>query len=277
MAEQIRKARRRGHQARQAAPQLRRLDHRQELRQQPRPGHARHPLRPVGARTTSRCKLLLKGGGCENRTPSTPCRSNCAHLGRADRNLEGVRKCILHAVWQAQGKGCSPGAIGVCIGGDRASGLRARQGAAVPHARRREPGSGAGRARSGHHGRRSTRSASARWASAATTTLIGCKIGALNRLPASFFVSVAYDCWAFRRLGVVLDAGDRRDHAAGCTAIRRRRWCRWPTRPASSGPGREIVLTAPFDRGDDPRAEGGRRRAAQRPHVHRAATRCTPT
>ena len=37
-------------------------------------------------------------------------------------------------------------------------------------------------------------------------TLIGCKIGALNRLPASFFVSVAYDCWAFRRLGVVLDA-----------------------------------------------------------------------
>src|SRR5256885_17191771 len=36
-------------------------------------------------------------------------------------------------------------------------------------------------------------------------TLIGCKIGALNRLPASFFVSVAYDCWAFRRLGVTLD------------------------------------------------------------------------
>src|SRR6202008_4659557 len=36
-------------------------------------------------------------------------------------------------------------------------------------------------------------------------SLIGCKIGAMNRLPASFFVSVAYDCWAFRRLGVVLD------------------------------------------------------------------------
>ena len=37
-------------------------------------------------------------------------------------------------------------------------------------------------------------------------TLIGCKIMAANRLPASFFVSVAYDCWAFRRLGVRLDA-----------------------------------------------------------------------
>ena len=33
-----------------------------------------------------------------------------------------MRKCILHAVWQAQGKGCSPGAVGVCIGGDRTSG-----------------------------------------------------------------------------------------------------------------------------------------------------------
>ena len=37
-------------------------------------------------------------------------------------------------------------------------------------------------------------------------SLIGCKVGVLNRLPASFFVSVAYDCWAFRRLGVQLDA-----------------------------------------------------------------------
>jgi fumarate hydratase class I len=38
------------------------------------------------------------------------------------------------------------------------------------------------------------------------STLIGCKIGVNHRLPASFFVSVAYNCWAFRRLGVVLDA-----------------------------------------------------------------------
>ena len=49
-----------------------------------------------------------------------PCKLD--HLGRADRNLEGVRKCILHAVWQAQGQGCAPGAVGVCIGSDRAHG-----------------------------------------------------------------------------------------------------------------------------------------------------------
>src|ERR1700748_560263 len=67
-------------------------------------------------------RLILKGGGCENTNNqySVPC--NLDHLGRADRNLEGVRKCILHAVWQAQGQGCAPGAVGVCIGSDRAHG-----------------------------------------------------------------------------------------------------------------------------------------------------------
>jgi fumarate hydratase class I len=67
-------------------------------------------------------RLLLKGGGCENTNAQYALPVELAHLGRADRTLEGVRKCILHAVWQAQGKGCSPGAIGVCIGGDRTSG-----------------------------------------------------------------------------------------------------------------------------------------------------------
>ncbi len=67
-------------------------------------------------------KLMLKGGGCENKNIqySVPC--TLEHLGRADRNLEGVRKCLLHAVWQAQGQGCAPGALGVCIGSDRAHG-----------------------------------------------------------------------------------------------------------------------------------------------------------
>src|ERR1044071_6228381 len=67
-------------------------------------------------------KLILKGGGCENKNIqySVPC--TLEHLGRADRNLEGGRKCILRAVWQAQGQGCAPGAVGVCVGSDRAHG-----------------------------------------------------------------------------------------------------------------------------------------------------------
>ena len=150
-------------------------------------------------------KLILKGGGCENTNAQYSLPAELDHLGRADRTLEGVRKCVLHAVWKAQGKGCSPGAVGVCIGGDRTSGyvhakeqlfrtlddvnpderLRPLETAIMEEANRLAVGTmgfGGG------------------------TSLIGCKIGALNRLPASFFVSVAYDCWAFRRLGVHLDA-----------------------------------------------------------------------
>ena len=67
-------------------------------------------------------RLILKGGGCENTNAQYSLPTELDHLGRADRTLEGVRKCILHAVWKAQGKGCGPGAVGVCVGGDRTSG-----------------------------------------------------------------------------------------------------------------------------------------------------------
>src|SRR6187397_1117615 len=150
-------------------------------------------------------KLLLKGGGCENMNAQYSLPATLDHLGRADRTLDGVRKCILHAVWNAQGKGCAPGAVGVCIGGDRTSGYTYAKEQLFrtlddinPDPRLAELEAGIMAAVNdldigtmGFGGK---------------VTLIGCKIGALNRLPASFFVSVAYDCWAFRRLGVTLNA-----------------------------------------------------------------------
>src|SRR6188474_2343287 len=150
-------------------------------------------------------KLILKGGGCENTNAQYALPVELPHLGRADRTLEGVRKCILHAVWNAQGKGCAPGAVGVCIGGDRTSGyVHAKEQLfrtlddvnpdsrlADLEAEIMRTVNALGVGTMGFGGR---------------VSLIGCKVGALNRLPASFFVSVAYDCWAFRRLGVVLDA-----------------------------------------------------------------------
>jgi fumarate hydratase class I len=150
-------------------------------------------------------KLILKGGGCENTNAQYAVPVELPHLGRADRTLDGVRKCILHAVWQAQGKGCAPGAVGVCVGGDRTSGYA--------HAKEQL-------FRTLDDVNPDPRLAEVERSVMATVndleigtmgfggkvTLIGCKIGALNRLPASFFVSVAYDCWAFRRLGVELNA-----------------------------------------------------------------------
>jgi fumarate hydratase, class I len=146
-------------------------------------------------------RLILKGGGCENKNIqySLPC--ELEGLGRAGRDLDGIRKCVMHSVYQAQGQGCSAGFIGVGIGGDRSSGydlakeqlfrsvddvnpneeLRMLEEYIMDNAN--ELGIGT----MGFGGE---------------TTLLGCKVGVMNRIPASFFVSVAYNCWAFRRLGV---------------------------------------------------------------------------
>ena len=190
-------------------------------------------------------RLILKGGGCENMNAQYSLPAELAHLGRADRTLDGVRKCILHAVWQAQGKGCAPGAVGVAIGGDRTSGyLEAKQqlfrtlddvnpderlAALEAEIMRTVNTMGVGTMGFG-----------------GAVSLIGCKVAAFNRLPASFFVSVAYDCWAFRRLGVTLDAKTG--------AIKQ-----WLYRDPSSAvipmidqagfqrTGREVALKAPLD------------------------------
>ncbi|HXD18916.1 MAG TPA: FumA C-terminus/TtdB family hydratase beta subunit [Vicinamibacterales bacterium] len=189
-------------------------------------------------------KLILKGGGCENMNAQYSVPVELPNLGRADRNLEGVRKCILHAVWNAQGKGCAPGAVGVCIGGDRTSGyVHAKEQLfrtlddVNPDPRLAELEASImgevnklGIGTMGFGGR---------------VSLIGCKIGVQNRLPASFFVSIAYDCWAFRRLGVVLDA----------TTGAIKQWLyRDPANPVIAmadqagfqRTGREVVLEAPL-------------------------------
>ena len=190
-------------------------------------------------------RLVLKGGGCENCNAQYAVPVELPNLGRADRNLEGVRKCILHAVWAAQGKGCSPGAIGVCIGGDRASGYA--------HAKQQlfrtlddvNPDPTLAELEATIMGTVNSLGVGAMGFSG-KTTLIGCKVGALNRLPACFLVYVAYDCWAFRRLGVVLD---------GTTGAIAQWLYRDPSSPVvpmadQAGfkrTGREVVLTAPFD------------------------------
>lgn len=150
-------------------------------------------------------RLILKGGGCENVGVQYSLPDSRVGAGR---DIAGVEKCILDAVHQAQGKGCGPGVLGVTIGGDRATGylhskeqflrklgdrnknrtLAALEKSVVDKA------NSLGIGPMGFGGK---------------TTLLGCKVGVLNRLPASFFVSVSYMCWAYRRQGVTLDKRGR--------------------------------------------------------------------
>lgn len=139
--------------------------------------------------------LMLKGGGCENvgaqySLPYTAL--------KAGRDLEGVRRVVLHAVHQAQGQGCAPGILGVAIGGDRGSSYYAskevlfrRMGdentdpqLAQLEKRLTDEANQLGIGPMGFGGK---------------TTVLDTKVTHLNRLPASFFVTVSYMCWAYRR------------------------------------------------------------------------------
>jgi fumarate hydratase, class I len=140
-------------------------------------------------------ELMLKGGGCENvgAQYSLP----YSALG-AGRDLEGVRKVVLDAVYQAQGQGCAPGILGVAIGGDRGTAYfasketlfrkmgdtNANPELAVLENRLTEEANQLGIGPMGFGGK---------------TTVLDTKITHLNRLPACFFVTVSYMCWAYRR------------------------------------------------------------------------------
>jgi fumarate hydratase class I len=146
-------------------------------------------------------KLILKGGGCENKNIQYSLPAELEGIGRAGRDLDGIRKCILHSVYQAQGQGCSAGFIGVGIGGDRASGydlakeqlfrsvddVNSHAQLAALEEYIVEKANTLGIGTMGFGGE---------------ATLLGCKIGVMHRIPASFFVSVAYNCWAYRRLAI---------------------------------------------------------------------------
>jgi fumarate hydratase class I len=147
-----------------------------------------------------RARLMLKGGGSENvgaqyRLPDSKL--------KAGRDLEGIRRCVIDAVFQAQGKGCAPGALGVGVGGDRGSSfIESKEQLFRPlddtnpspalaelEARLDRELNELGIGPMGFGGK---------------TTVLGVKIGTRHRVPASFFVSVSYACWAYRKATMTL-------------------------------------------------------------------------
>jgi fumarate hydratase class I len=153
---------------------------------------------------TLQIELMLKGGGCENvgaqySLPNTA-------LG-AGRDLAGVRKVTLDAVQKAQGKGCAPGILGVAIGGDRGSSFAASKETLLRQLDDRNANPELDSLE-----QRLTQEANqlgiGPMGFGGKTTVLGTKITATHRLPASYFVSVSYMCWAYRRRRMILD-GDQ--------------------------------------------------------------------
>jgi len=140
-------------------------------------------------------ELILKGGGCENVGIQYSLPNAALSAGR---DLAGVRKVVLDGVYKAQGKGCAPGVLGIAIGGDRGSSYFASKETlfrqlddtnpdpqlAEMEVRLTEEANQLGIGPMGFGGQ---------------TTVLGTKITGLHRLPASYFVSISYMCWAYRR------------------------------------------------------------------------------
>jgi len=140
-------------------------------------------------------KLMLKGGGSENmsRQYTVPDGRICA-----GRDLAGVRKCVIDGVFQSQGFGCAPGFVGVGVGGDRMTSFLAAKEALFRKVNDVNPDpqiaeleaqltadcNALGIGPMGFGGK---------------TTVLGVKASFRHRVPASYFVSVAYMCWANRK------------------------------------------------------------------------------
>ncbi len=146
-------------------------------------------------------KLVLKGGGCENVGAQYSLPSEKIN---ANRDLDGCRKAILDAVLQAQGKGCGPGILGVCIGGDRATGYEFSKTQFLRRLEDRNPNPELDKLEQDIL-KTSNELGIGPMGFGGKTTLLGVKICAANRVPASYFVSVSYMCWAYRRQGVTLE------------------------------------------------------------------------
>jgi fumarate hydratase class I len=150
-------------------------------------------------------KLILKGGGCENKNIQYSLPAELDGLGRAGRDLDGIRKCILHSVYQAQGQGCSAGFIGVGIGGDRASGYELAKDQLFRNVDDLNPNPKLAELEE-YVLETANKLGIGTMGFGGEVTLLGCKVGVMHRIPASFYVSVAYNCWAYRRMAVDIDA-----------------------------------------------------------------------
>ena len=140
-------------------------------------------------------ELMLKGGGCENvgAQYSLP----DGRLG-AGRDLAGVRKVVLDAVQKAQGQGCAPGILGVSIGGDRGTGYVKSKEVLLDKIGTRNPDP-----KLAELEERLTAEANTLGIGpmgfGGQTTVLSTRITGLSRLPASYYVTISYMCWAYRR------------------------------------------------------------------------------
>lgn len=147
--------------------------------------------------------LMLKGGGSEN----VSMQYSLPNIKlKANRDLEGVKKCVIDAVKKAQGFGCAPGIIGIGIGGDRASSYNLAKKQLFRKLDDKNNDKLLEKLEDDLYKKLNLLGIGP-MGLGGKTTVLGVKAASIDRIPASFFVSVAYMCWACRRKSLVYGNG----------------------------------------------------------------------
>jgi fumarate hydratase class I len=143
--------------------------------------------------------LMLKGAGSEN--VSQLYRLPHVEL-KAERDLEGVRKCVIDAIYKAQGKGCPPYIIGVGIGAakDQVSRLAKEQLLRNLQDRNKNEVLSKLEKKIMHD---CNKLGIGPLGLSGRSTTIGVKVGVNHRHTASYFVDVSVCCWADRRARLI--------------------------------------------------------------------------
>jgi fumarate hydratase, class I len=147
--------------------------------------------------------LILKGGGCENVGAQYSLPDDRLKAGR---DLEGVRKAVLDAVFQAQGLGCAPGFLGVAIGGDRNTAYLVSKKALLRKFGEINPDPELADLEE-RITRESNELRIGPMGFGGNSTILATRILATYRVPASFFVTISYMCWAYRHKQMIVDNG----------------------------------------------------------------------
>ncbi len=142
-----------------------------------------------------RVRLILKGGGSENVSAQYSLPNSEL---RAGRDIEGIKKCILDSAFKAQGFGCAPGVLAVGVGGDRMTSYMCAKEQLFRRLDDKNPDEILAKMEDEIYNLCNLLGIGP-MGFGGKTTVLGVKIGKRHRVPASFFVSIAYMCWAFRR------------------------------------------------------------------------------
>ncbi len=148
--------------------------------------------------------LLLKGGGSENVSDQISLPSDLKDFGKAERNLEGVKKSVLQIIKNAQGRGCAPGIISVHIGSDRAGGYEYAKKNLLEQIGKKNENLELEKLEAEIIKEANNMNIGPMGLSG-KTTILDCKISSSHRIPASFFVTVSYMCWASRRANIIVN------------------------------------------------------------------------